>query len=133
MRISDWSSDVCSSDLDGFAGALVQFLPGLARHGCSYSKPGGFLRRMEEGTWLGHVIGHVALELQTLAGTPVSRGKTRSVRGHPGTYNILYCYMDEKVSLAVGAAEIRLIGACVTAELAHVQGRDTLGRTLRWE
>src|SRR3546814_17225422 len=74
--LEDWPT----SRLDGFAGALVQFLPGLARHGCSYSEPGGFLRRMEEGTWLGHVIEHVALELQTLDGTPISRGKTRSVR-----------------------------------------------------
>src|SRR3546814_5405240 len=84
MRISDWSSDVCSSDL-------------------------------------------------TLAGTPVSRGKTRSVRGHPGTYNILYCYKDEKVGLAAGAAAIRLIGALVPAEFSQVEGLDTLGMDIGWE
>src|SRR3546814_8852770 len=84
-----WLENWPTSRLDGFAGALVKFLPGLDRHGCSYSKPGGFLRRMEGGTWLGPVIEHVALELTTLAGTQVSGGKTRSVRGPPGTYTIL--------------------------------------------
>src|SRR3546814_13402445 len=88
---------------------------------------------MEEGTCLGHVIEHVALELQTLAGTPVSRGKTRSVRGHPGTYNILYCYKDEKVGLAAGAAAIRLIGALVPAEFSQVEGLDPLGMDIGWE
>src|SRR3569623_397629 len=55
---------------------------------------GGFTHRLEQGTWLGHVIEHVALELQTLAGTPVSRGKTRSGRGLPGRYDIIFRYRD---------------------------------------
>jgi hypothetical protein len=54
-------------------------LPGLDEHGCSYGEPGGFIRRMteDEGTWLGHVLEHVAIELQNAAGIPVTFGKTR--------------------------------------------------------
>jgi cyanophycin synthetase len=48
-----------------FVDGLVAALPGLAGHGCSYREPGGFIRRMTEGegTWLGHVLEHVAIEL----------------------------------------------------------------------
>ncbi|MER8447319.1 hypothetical protein NKH52_29495 [Mesorhizobium sp. M1066] len=69
--------------LPGFTENLGRLLPGLAAHGCSYGAAGGFLRRMEEGTWLGHVVEHVALELQTVVGHGVTRGKTRSVKGSP--------------------------------------------------
>ena len=62
-----------------FVDALVAALPGLAEHGCSYREPGGFIRRMREGegTWLGHVLEHVAIELQNVAGEDVTFGKTR--------------------------------------------------------
>ena len=72
-----------SAYVDGLAAAL----PGLAEHGCSYRVPGGFLRRMreDEGTWLGHVLEHVAIELQNVAGEDVTFGKTRST-DKPGVY-----------------------------------------------
>jgi cyanophycinase len=68
-----------------FVDALVAALPGLAEHGCSYREPGGFIRRMREGegTWLGHVLEHVAIELQNVAGEDVTFGKTRSIRWPP--------------------------------------------------
>ena len=64
-----------------FIDGLVAALPGLAEHGCSYREPGGFIRRMREGegTWLGHVLEHAAIELQNVAGEDVTFGKTRSV------------------------------------------------------
>ena len=64
-----------------FVDGLVAALPGLADHGCSYREPGGFIRRMREGegTWLGHVLEHVAIELQNVAGEDVTFGKTRSI------------------------------------------------------
>ena len=66
-----------------FVDALAAALPGLADHGCSYREPGGFFRRMREddGTWLGHVLEHVAIELQNMAGEEVTFGKTRSAGG----------------------------------------------------
>ena len=78
-----------------FVDALAAALPGLAEHGCSYREPGGFLRRMREGdgTWLGHVLEHVAIELQNIAGEEVTFGKTRSAtRGSPpGNSGCGYC------------------------------------------
>ena len=69
-----------------FIDALVERLPGLVEHGCSYGEAGGFIRRMTEddGTWLGHVLEHVAIELQNIAGEDVTFGKTRSIDDRPG-------------------------------------------------
>ena len=63
-----------------FIEPLLAALPGLHEHGCSYGEPGGFIRRLteDEGTWLGHVLEHVAIELQNVAGIKVTFGKTRS-------------------------------------------------------
>ena len=65
---------------------LLEHLPGLHEHGCSYREAGGFVRRLreDEGTWLGHVMEHVAIELQNVAGSPVTYGRTRSIDGQPG-------------------------------------------------
>ncbi len=69
--LEDWPTD----RLPGFADRLLELLPGLDRHGCSDGEPGGFVRRMHEGTWLGHVAEHVALELQTAAGSRVAAAR----------------------------------------------------------
>src|ERR1700712_2635786 len=82
-----------TNTLAGFVEALETSLPGLKAHGCSLHRPGGFSERLREGTWLGHVIEHVALELQSAAGAPTTRGKTRSVAGRPGVYNVLFSYL----------------------------------------
>ena len=73
-----------------FIDGLIAALPGLKEHGCSYGEPGGFVRRLieDEGTWLGHVLEHVAIELQNTAGARVTFGKTRSA-GTPGVYEIV--------------------------------------------
>lgn len=110
--------EACPTDrLPGFADALVRLLPGLGRHGCSYKSPGGLLKRLEQGTWLGHVVEHVALELQNLAGSPVTRGKTRSVTGRPGVYNVLFSYHIEAVGVAAGYAALRLVDSLLPVEL----------------
>ncbi len=117
-ELESWPSD----RLPCFAEQLTELLPGLANHGCSYREPGGFLRRLHDGTWLGHIIEHVALELQTLAGSAVTRGKTRSVKDRPGVYNILYEYRDEATALAAGAFAIRLIAALLPEGLDTIAG-----------
>ncbi|AEG51019.1 cyanophycin synthetase [Sphingobium chlorophenolicum L-1] len=121
--LEDWPSD----RLPFFTEPLLDLLPGLARHGCSYQEPGGFVRRLREGTWLGHVIEHVALELQTMAGSPVSRGKTRSVKGMPGVYNILISYADEQAGMAAGAFAILLVSSLLPEGLRGVEGWEKLG------
>ncbi|MBZ9965689.1 cyanophycin synthetase [Mesorhizobium sp. BR1-1-2] len=109
--------------LPGFTENLGRLLPGLAAHGCSYGAAGGFLRRMEEGTWLGHVVEHVALELQTVVGHQVTRGKTRSVKGSPGTYNVMFAYQDEAVALLAGRIALELVDSLLPANL---QGAEYL-------
>jgi cyanophycin synthetase len=92
--------------VDGLAAAL----PGLAEHGCSYREPGGFLRRMreDEGTWLGHVLEHVAIELQNVAGEEVTFGKTRGA-GKPGVYTVVYEYAQRDEGVAAGELALRLL------------------------
>ncbi|MCH8960264.1 MAG: ATP-grasp domain-containing protein [Bacteroidetes bacterium] len=86
-----------------FIDGLLAALPGLHEHGCSYRTPGGFVRRMteDEGTWLGHVMEHLAIELQVVAGSDVSFGKTRST-GVPGQYNMIFQYKQREVGLEAG-------------------------------
>ena len=83
-----------------FNDALFAALPGLLEHGCSYGDAGGFRRRVleDEGTWLGHVLEHVAIELQNVAGASVTFGKTRST-GVPGRYHVVFEYEQEEVGL----------------------------------
>ncbi len=107
-----------SATLPGFVDGLLGFLPSLAGHGCSYSEEGGFLKRLSEdgGTWLGHVLEHVAIELQNLAGTPVTFGKTRS-SGPPGQYHVVYQYEDAWVGEQAGQLALRLLHHLVPEEL----------------
>jgi len=93
-----------------FIDGLIEALPGLAEHGCSYRKPGGFVRRLreDEGTWLGHVMEHCALEIQCIAGAEVTFGRTRST-GEPGQYNMVYAYHQRNVGLDAGLLALRLL------------------------
>src|SRR5499426_2550575 len=93
-----------------FVAGLAEALPGLAEHGCSYREPGGFYRRMreDEGTWLGHVLEHVAIELQNIAGEEVTFGKTRSA-GALGIYSVVYEYAQRDEGVAAGDLGLRLL------------------------
>ncbi len=86
-----------------FIDGLLEALPGLREHGCSYGEAGGFVRRLteDEGTWLGHVLEHTAIELQNVAGEKVTFGKTRSA-GRPGVYHVVYEYEQQDVGLEAG-------------------------------
>ncbi|MEM6455691.1 MAG: cyanophycin synthetase [Acidobacteriota bacterium] len=88
---------------DAFVDGLLEALPGLHQHGCSYGEPGGFVRRMteDEGTWIGHIFEHVAIELQDIAGSPVTFGRTRG-DGPRGHYRMIYAYENADVGLAAG-------------------------------
>jgi cyanophycin synthetase len=117
-ELEAWPTD----RLPGFAEALTALLPGLGRHGCSYQEQGGFLRRMAEGTWLGHVAEHVAIELQSRVGARVTRGKTRSVRGMPGVYDVMYAYEEEGAALLAGRLSLELLQSLLPAELRGLRG-----------
>jgi cyanophycin synthetase len=102
-----------------FIDGLLAALPGLAGHGCSYREPGGFVRRMREGegTWLGHVLEHVAIELQNVAGEDVSFGKTRSIDDRPGVYSVVYEYAQKEEGIAAGELALKLLESLLPAEL----------------
>ncbi|HSG59779.1 MAG TPA: cyanophycin synthetase [Woeseiaceae bacterium] len=104
---------------DAFVQPMLDMLPGLHEHGCSYKEPGGFVRRLheEEGTWLGHVMEHVAIELQNVAGSPVTYGRTRSLDGQPGHYNMVFEYKDEAVGLEASALALKFILSLLPDEL----------------
>lgn len=131
MRVDLGDLDEYPTDrLPGFDTALCALLPGLAAHGCSYGEAGGFLKRMAEGTWLGHVIEHVAIQLQHQAGAMVTRGKTRAVRGRPRQYDILFCYADAASGLAAGRAAIELVDAILPDHLRGADGLDRIAPSL---
>ncbi|MBC7989172.1 MAG: cyanophycin synthetase [Luteimonas sp.] len=103
-----------------FVDGLVAALPGLADHGCSYREPGGFIRRMREGegTWLGHVLEHVAIELQNVAGEDVTFGKTRSIsEDRPGVYSVVYEYAQKEEGIAAGDLGLKLMNSLLPADL----------------
>ena len=80
-----------TNKIEGFADRLFQLIPSLYSHRCSVGIKGSFLMRLHEGTWLGHVAEHVALELQTLAGMVCGFGLTRSADQY-GVYHVVFSY-----------------------------------------
>ncbi|HEV7860560.1 MAG TPA: cyanophycin synthetase [Pyrinomonadaceae bacterium] len=93
--------------LENFTARLRELMPSLSSHGCSYKQEGGFLRRVEEGTWAGHVVEHLALELQTLAGMDTGYGRTRETSA-PGVYNVVFSYIEEDAGRYVARASVKL-------------------------
>ena len=108
-----------------FIDALVAALPGLANHGCSYGEPGGLLRRLreDEGTWMAHIWEHAAIELQNMAGSDVSFGKTRSA-GPPGHYNMVFEYMQRDVGLEAARIARQLLLSLLPAPLQEKLGEE---------
>ncbi|MGH2381001.1 MAG: cyanophycin synthetase, partial [Candidatus Limnocylindria bacterium] len=104
-----------SSTIPGFVTALLEMLPGVGQHTCGTGRVGGFEGRLREGTWLGHVAEHIALQLQREAGNEVGRGKTRGA-GEPGRYHVVYSYGEESVGLAAGKLAVRLVNHLVEAQ-----------------
>ncbi len=107
-----------------FSDALLAALPGLSQHGCSFGEAGGFVRRMTEGegTWLGHVLEHAAIELQNVAGAHVTFGKTRSTGAH-GVYDVVYEYEQDDVGREAGALALDLLHHLLPAELQPAELR----------
>lgn len=111
-----------SNEIPGFYDGLVQILPSLIEHYCSRGYRGGFLERVREGTLMGHIVEHVALELQELAGMPVGFGRTRET-SQQGVFNVVFEYVEEQSGRYAGRAAVRLCrsiaetGTYPTAEL----------------
>jgi cyanophycin synthetase len=107
--------DFPSNRLPGFSEALIALMPTLEDHACSLGRRGGFITRLLEGTWTGHIAEHIALEFQNLAGTDVRHGKTRSA-GVRGRYNCIYEYREEAVGLEAGRMAVGLVNHLVAPD-----------------
>lgn len=125
-----------SNTLPGFYDRLVALLPSLIEHRCSYDERGGFLRRVAEGTWPGHILEHVALELQSLAGLPGGFGKARET-SERGVYKVVIRAFHKEVALAALNHARDLVMACINGtdfavanaveELRELTDRHCLG------
>lgn len=108
-----------TTELPGFNGRLLEALPGLRGHHCASSRPGGFVRRLQDGTFLGHVIEHVALELQAMAGWTVVYGKTRQAEVK-GTYNVVFECGPVAGGIESGRRAVEIVEAVATGRLPGV-------------
>ncbi len=113
--------DYPSNTLPGFVDRLVAWLPGLRAHECSYEAPGGFVKRLEEGTWTGHILEHVTLEIQTRIGHPVGFGRARST-ATTGVYHVVVRIAQEDLTRACLLKARELILAAIHDEPFDLQG-----------
>lgn len=89
--------DYPSNKIDGFTERLTAWLPGLVEHHCGVGHRGGFIERLQEGTWCGHVMEHTIIELLNMAGMPAEFGQTRSV-SQRGVYRMVFRCPEESVA-----------------------------------
>ncbi len=101
--------------IDGFRERIEKMFPTMIEHRCSEGERGGFFHRIDRGTWMGHVIEHIALEIQTLAGMDVGYGRTRETKT-PGVYNVVFNYIEEKVGIYAAEAAVRIAESLISGE-----------------
>ena len=101
-----------TNQIPGFRERLEAMFPTMIEHRCSEAIRGGFFIRVEEGTWMGHVIEHIALEMQTLAGMDTGFGRTRGT-GKDGEYFVVFSYMEEDAGVYAAKAAVRIAQALV--------------------
>ncbi len=118
-----------SDKLPDFYDRMMAVMPSLQTHGCSYGEPGGFLKRVTEGTYAGHIIEHFALEMQTLAGMETGYGRTRET-DEKGIYNVVFSYHEEEVGRYAARAGIRLFLA-LAEDTAIDQIKEELANDIR--
>ncbi|MBK8984260.1 MAG: hypothetical protein IPM38_18550 [Ignavibacteria bacterium] len=105
MKVDLGIAEYCPiNKIESLAENLERFIPSLKNHFCRVGEPGGFLKRVREGTWMGHVIEHIEMELQTLADMGCGYGRTRSA-GEKGIYIVVFSYEREDAGLYAGKSE----------------------------
>jgi cyanophycin synthetase len=104
-----------TNKIDGFRDRIEKLIPSLYTHRCSPGYQGGFFERVEMGTWMGHVIEHIALELQSLAGMETGFGRTRETKTS-GIYNVVFSYIEETVGVYAAEASVRIAEQLITGE-----------------
>jgi len=105
-----------TNKIPGFRERLEKLLPSLYEHRCSEDGPGGFFSRVNDGTWMGHVIEHIALEIQTLAGMDTGFGRTRNTGEKESIYHVVFSYMEEDAGIYAAKAAVKIAEALVAGE-----------------
>lgn len=113
-------NEVFTNQIEGFNDALKSLIPSLVEHHCSMGVRGGFFMRMDEGTLLGHVMEHLSIELQNLAGMNVGFGKTRETK-ESGVYNVVIRFFDEFAGIYAGKMALHIINSIITKQEVHVE------------
>ena len=116
--------------IQGFRERLEALLPTLIEHRCSEGCHGGFFQRVDRGTWMGHVIEHIALEIQTLAGMDVGFGRTRTY-GEEGVYFVVFNYIEAKVGRYAAKASVRIAEALISGEAYDLEADIQEMRVIR--
>lgn len=124
--------DKPTDKIEGFGKRLEVLFPGMYEHRCSEGRPGGFFYRVEKGTWMGHVIEHIALEIQTLAGMETGFGRTRETKTR-GIYNVVFSYGEENVGLYAAEAAVRIAQALVDGTVYDLDADIKKMREIREE
>ena len=106
--------DYPTNKIDGFRDRLQLLMPSLITHRCSEGVEGGFFQRVEMGTWMGHVIEHIALEIQTLAGMDTGFGRTRETKT-PGVYNVVFSYLEENSGIYAAEQSVEIARCLIEA------------------
>ncbi len=119
-----------SNTFPGFKQRLTDLIPSLYSHRCSKDYEGGFFERVEEGTWMGHIIEHIALEIQTLAGMDTGFGRTRSTSTR-GVYNVVFSYLEENVGIFAAKAAVDIAQALIDDEHYDLSATITQMREMR--
>lgn len=125
-----------TNKIEGFRERIEQLIPSLITHRCSEGYEGGFFHRIEMGTWMGHVIEHIALEIQTLAGMNTGFGRTRETKT-PGVYNVVFNYIEENAGVYAAEQSVKIaqclidneeydINACIL-RLKEIRENERLG------
>ena len=104
-----------TNKIDGFRERIEKLMPSLYTHRCSPGYEGGFFERVDEGTWMGHVIEHIALELQSLAGMETGFGRTRETKT-PGIYNVVFSYIEETVGVYAAELSVSIAEKLIAGE-----------------
>lgn len=116
--------------IKGFRERIEKLMPSMIEHRCSEGVRGGFFSRIERGTWMGHVIEHIALEIQTLAGMDTGFGRTRETKT-PGIYNVVFSYVEENVGLFAAEASVALAEALIEGREYDLDGAIQKMREIR--
>ncbi len=101
-----------TDSIDGFPERIEKLIPTMFKHRCSRGNEGGFFERVKDGTWMGHVIEHIALEIQSLAGMECGFGRTRGT-GKEGVYNVVFSYKEENVGIYAANAAVKIAEALI--------------------